>query len=58
MKSINLLKYLASLGEVNSILYFCQFYVPDSDVSKTYQLRENTLFTLSGDDRNGQLQKV
>jgi hypothetical protein len=31
-KSLNLLRYFNSLKEVNSLLYFCQFFLPNDDV--------------------------
>lgn len=53
-----MIKYFASLSEVNEILYFCQFYVPDEEIVRTYHLAENTMFTLASGDNNGRLQKV
>ena len=55
---MNLVKYLGSLSEINSIIYFCQFYLPDEEVSSTYQLTENTLFSLGSQDHDGKLQKI
>ena len=45
-RALQLLKYMGGLPEINSLLYFCQFYLPDDDVSREFQLKENTVFTL------------
>lgn len=37
-KSLSVLKYFNSLPEVNSLLYFCQFYLPDEEVTRNYRL--------------------
>jgi hypothetical protein len=36
--SLHLLKYFTSLEEVSSLLYFCQFLLPDEGVVKQFQL--------------------
>ena len=52
------MRYFSSLAEVNSLLYFCQFLLPDEDVIRQFQVSENTVFTLTPPDEKGQSQKV
>lgn len=56
--ALSLLRYFGSLDEVSSLLYFCQIILPEEDIRKTYQLTENTIFTLTPPDEKGQSQKV
>ena len=52
------MRYFASLEEINSLLYFCQFLLPEKDVISQFQVNENTIFTLTQADERGQSQKV
>jgi hypothetical protein len=56
--SLHILRYLASLEEVNSLLYFCQFLLPDEDIVRQFQISENTIFALTAFDDSGQSRKV
>jgi hypothetical protein len=37
--TLKLLEYFNSLPEVNSLIYFCQIYLPDQDLKKRFQLK-------------------
>ena len=51
--SLYLMRYFISIKEVSSLLYFCQFLLPDEDVVRQFQLSENTIFTLTPSRKNG-----
>ena len=57
-KQTQLMNYFNSQREVTELLYFCQIYLPDDDLVRKFSLKQNILFTLFDQDRNGNMKKL
>jgi len=45
------------MPEVTSLVHFCQIYLPDDDMIKTYSLVRNSLFSMMNMNNKGEMQK-
>jgi len=52
------MNYLNSMPEVTSLQFFCQVYLPDDELVKKFNLKQNSLFTLFDPDKTGHIKKL